>query len=193
MKDRGDRAVERHGGGGGAWRSGCSLLRYQNFTVLTSGASQTGVKRGVSPTVTRAGTATRTPRPRSFRASSERGRTPSLLTCHIRPVCGSRDGGTCGTMTAAPPRSAPLAIPMFFVVRAQFIPESARFNVSTGNTQAALATLQHIARMNRSALPEGRLVEPVLVSPGGRSPPRPGGHPGVPFVTGGQRDKGHYA
>nr|KAF6419518.1 SVOP like [Rousettus aegyptiacus] len=65
-------------------------------------------------------------------------------------------------MTAAPPRSAPLAIPMFFVVRAQFIPESARFNVSTGNTQAALATLQHIARMNRSALPEGRLVEPVL-------------------------------
>lgn len=77
-------------------------------------------------------------------------------------------------MTAAPPRSAPLAIPMFFVVRAQFIPESARFNVSTGNTQAALATLQHIARMNRSALPEGRLVEPVLVSPGGRSsPPRP--------------------
>lgn len=96
-------------------------------------------------------------------------------------------------MTAAPPRSAPLAIPMFFVVRAQFIPESARFNVSTGNTQAALATLQHIARMNRSALPEGRLVEPVLVSPGGRSSPRPGGHPGVPFVTGGQRDKGHYA
>lgn len=118
---------------------------------------------------------------------------PSLLTCHIRPVCGSRDGGTCGTMTAAPPRSAPLAIPMFFVVRAQFIPESARFNVSTGNTQAALATLQHIARMNRSALPEGRLVEPVLVSPGGRSSPCPGGHPGVPFVTGGQRDKGHYA
>ncbi|XP_016017392.2 putative transporter SVOPL isoform X1 [Rousettus aegyptiacus] len=44
----------------------------------------------------------------------------------------------------------------------KFIPESARFNVSTGNTQAALATLQHIARMNRSALPEGRLVEPVL-------------------------------
>lgn len=56
---------------------------------------------------------------------------------------------------------------MFFVVCAQFIPESARFNVSTGNTQAALATLEHIARMNRSALPEGRLVEPVLVSPGG--------------------------
>ncbi|XP_039716674.1 putative transporter SVOPL isoform X3 [Pteropus medius] len=28
--------------------------------------------------------------------------------------------------------------------------------------KAALATLEHIARMNRSALPEGRLVEPVL-------------------------------
>ncbi|XP_021119319.1 putative transporter SVOPL isoform X7 [Heterocephalus glaber] len=44
----------------------------------------------------------------------------------------------------------------------KFIPESARFNVSTGNTQAALTTLQHIAKMNRSALPEGQLVEPML-------------------------------
>ncbi|KAL4669240.1 hypothetical protein H8959_007794 [Pygathrix nigripes] len=44
----------------------------------------------------------------------------------------------------------------------QFIPESARFNVSTGNTQAALATLNHIARMNHSVMPEGKLVEPVL-------------------------------
>ncbi|KAK1335103.1 hypothetical protein QTO34_004683 [Cnephaeus nilssonii] len=51
---------------------------------------------------------------------------------------------------------------MFFVTCAQFIPESARFNVSTGNTQAALATLQHIAKMNRSAMPEGRLGEPIL-------------------------------
>ena len=47
---------------------------------------------------------------------------------------------------------------------AQFIPESARFNVSTGNTQAALATLQRIAKMNRSVMPEGTLVEPILVS-----------------------------
>ncbi|XP_045648521.1 putative transporter SVOPL isoform X3 [Ursus americanus] len=44
----------------------------------------------------------------------------------------------------------------------QFIPESARFNVSTGNTQAALATLQRIAKMNRSVMPEGKLVEPIL-------------------------------
>ncbi|XP_036103101.1 putative transporter SVOPL [Molossus molossus] len=44
----------------------------------------------------------------------------------------------------------------------KFIPESARFNVSTGNTQAALATLQHIAKMNRSVMPEGKLVEPIL-------------------------------
>lgn len=47
---------------------------------------------------------------------------------------------------------------------AQFIPESARFNVSTGKTQAALATLQRIAKMNRSVMPEGKLVEPILVS-----------------------------
>ncbi|XP_073755359.1 putative transporter SVOPL isoform X4 [Callorhinus ursinus] len=44
----------------------------------------------------------------------------------------------------------------------QFIPESARFSVSTGNTQAALATLQRIARINRSVMPEGKLVEPIL-------------------------------
>ncbi|XP_023394949.1 putative transporter SVOPL isoform X1 [Loxodonta africana] len=43
----------------------------------------------------------------------------------------------------------------------KFIPESARFNVSTGNTQAALATLERIARINSSVMPEGRLVEPV--------------------------------
>ncbi|XP_032339337.1 putative transporter SVOPL isoform X2 [Camelus ferus] len=46
--------------------------------------------------------------------------------------------------------------------RTRFIPESARFNVSTGNTQAALATLERIAKMNRSVMPEGRLVEPIL-------------------------------
>lgn len=54
---------------------------------------------------------------------------------------------------------------MLFVICAQFIPESARFNVSTGNTQAALDTLESIARMNRSVMPEGQLVEPILVSP----------------------------
>ncbi|NXO09141.1 SVOP protein, partial [Oriolus oriolus] len=41
----------------------------------------------------------------------------------------------------------------------RFIPESARYNVSTGNTAAALATLQGIARMNGVAMPEGQLRE----------------------------------
>ncbi|XP_040858320.1 putative transporter SVOPL isoform X2 [Ochotona curzoniae] len=55
------------------------------------------------------------------------------------------------------------SIPGIILILAfKFIPESARFNVSTGNTQAALATLHHIARMNRSVMPEGKLVEPVL-------------------------------
>ncbi|KAL9853914.1 LOW QUALITY PROTEIN: putative transporter SVOPL [Geothlypis trichas] len=43
----------------------------------------------------------------------------------------------------------------------KFIPESARYNVSTGNTGAALATLQRIARINRAAVPEGHLREPA--------------------------------
>ncbi|XP_030741132.2 putative transporter SVOPL [Echinops telfairi] len=55
------------------------------------------------------------------------------------------------------------SIPGIILIMAfRFIPESARFNVSTGNTQAALATLEHIARTNRSVMPEGTLVEPVL-------------------------------
>ncbi|XP_061922773.1 putative transporter SVOPL isoform X2 [Entelurus aequoreus] len=44
----------------------------------------------------------------------------------------------------------------------QFIPESARFNVSAGNVQAALDTLNWIAKMNKASLPPGRLVEPVV-------------------------------
>ncbi|NXQ04995.1 SVOP protein, partial [Vidua macroura] len=43
----------------------------------------------------------------------------------------------------------------------KFIPESARYNVSTGNMGAALATLQRIARMNGVAMPEGQLREPA--------------------------------
>ncbi|NXM46281.1 SVOP protein, partial [Gymnorhina tibicen] len=43
----------------------------------------------------------------------------------------------------------------------KFIPESARYNMSTGNTAAALATLQRIARMNGVAMPEGQLREPA--------------------------------
>ncbi|XP_077853601.1 putative transporter SVOPL isoform X2 [Macaca mulatta] len=55
------------------------------------------------------------------------------------------------------------SIPGIILIMAfKFIPESARFNVSTGNTQAAVATLEHIAKMNRSIMPEGKLVEPVL-------------------------------
>uniref|UniRef100_G3N6D2 Major facilitator superfamily (MFS) profile domain-containing protein n=1 Tax=Gasterosteus aculeatus aculeatus TaxID=481459 RepID=G3N6D2_GASAC len=42
----------------------------------------------------------------------------------------------------------------------QFIPESARYNVSAGNMAAAVETLQRIAKMNRASLPPGELLEP---------------------------------
>lgn len=45
----------------------------------------------------------------------------------------------------------------------QFIPESARYNVSAGNVGAAVKTLQRIAKMNRASLPPGRLAEPTVV------------------------------
>ncbi|XP_041110297.1 putative transporter SVOPL [Polyodon spathula] len=48
------------------------------------------------------------------------------------------------------------------IVLFKFIPESARYNVSSGNTKAAIETLQKIAKMNRACLPEGRLVESVV-------------------------------
>ncbi|KAG8523356.1 putative transporter SVOPL, partial [Galemys pyrenaicus] len=55
------------------------------------------------------------------------------------------------------------SIPGIILIMAfKFIPESARFNVSTGNTEAALATLESIAKMNRSTMPQGKLVEPIL-------------------------------
>ncbi|KAM8908053.1 putative transporter SVOPL isoform 1-T2 [Spinachia spinachia] len=44
----------------------------------------------------------------------------------------------------------------------QFIPESARYNVSAGNMAAAVETLQKIAKMNRASLPPGELVEPMV-------------------------------
>lgn len=44
----------------------------------------------------------------------------------------------------------------------KYIPESARYNVSAGNVDAAMKTLQWIADMNRASLPPGRLVEPVV-------------------------------
>uniref|UniRef100_A0AAR2JDU2 Major facilitator superfamily (MFS) profile domain-containing protein n=1 Tax=Pygocentrus nattereri TaxID=42514 RepID=A0AAR2JDU2_PYGNA len=43
----------------------------------------------------------------------------------------------------------------------QLIPESARFQVSAGNVEGAVATLKWIAKMNGASLPEGELREPV--------------------------------
>ncbi|XP_055663471.1 putative transporter SVOPL isoform X2 [Falco peregrinus] len=43
----------------------------------------------------------------------------------------------------------------------KFIPESARYNVSTGNVAAALVTLQRIAKTNGAVMPEGVLREPA--------------------------------
>ncbi|CAK6983747.1 putative transporter SVOPL [Scomber scombrus] len=47
-----------------------------------------------------------------------------------------------------------------------FIPESARYNVSAGNIQAAVNTLNRIATMNRASLPPGRLMEPPVTERG---------------------------
>ncbi|XP_070710109.1 putative transporter SVOPL [Pempheris klunzingeri] len=44
----------------------------------------------------------------------------------------------------------------------KFIPESARYNVSAGNVEAAVTTLQRIAKMNGASLPAGRLVEQAV-------------------------------
>ncbi|XP_068129000.1 putative transporter SVOPL isoform X2 [Hyperolius riggenbachi] len=48
----------------------------------------------------------------------------------------------------------------------QFVPESARFNVSVGKKQAATETLEKIARVNRSKMPEGTIDEPVVKNTG---------------------------
>ncbi|KAK1790384.1 hypothetical protein P4O66_014281, partial [Electrophorus voltai] len=48
----------------------------------------------------------------------------------------------------------------------QFIPESARFQVSVGNIRGAVATLRRIARMNKTSLPDGDLREPVVTEMG---------------------------
>ncbi|RXN01807.1 Synaptic vesicle 2-related protein [Acipenser ruthenus] len=55
------------------------------------------------------------------------------------------------------------------IVLFKFIPESARYNVSSGNTTVAIETLQKIAKMNRACLPEGRLVESIVIHPCGFS------------------------
>ncbi|XP_068442867.1 putative transporter SVOPL [Clinocottus analis] len=59
---------------------------------------------------------------------------------------------------------APSVILLFLF---QFIPESARYNVSAGNMAAAVETLQRIAKMNRASLPPGRLLEPPSEQRGG--------------------------
>ncbi|KAM5171921.1 putative transporter SVOPL [Mantella aurantiaca] len=48
----------------------------------------------------------------------------------------------------------------------QFVPESARFNVSVGRHQAAIDTLSWIAKINRSKMPEGTIDEPVVENTG---------------------------
>ncbi|XP_068162962.1 putative transporter SVOPL [Antennarius striatus] len=58
---------------------------------------------------------------------------------------------------------APSVILLFLF---KFIPESARYNVSAGNYDAAVRTLEKIARMNGAALPPGRLVESVVTERG---------------------------
>ncbi|MBN3304960.1 SVOPL protein, partial [Amia calva] len=50
---------------------------------------------------------------------------------------------------------------IILIILFKFIPESARYNVSAGNVRGAMETLQSIARMNRSSLPEGKLMESV--------------------------------
>lgn len=116
-------------------------------------------------------------RPFSFQINFECKRTPGILQAFklstICPFSGNRDGIVYGAIIAIPLGSTAVATLMFFVICAQFIPESARFNVSTGNTQAAMTTLESIAKMNSSAMPEGKLVEPILVSTqlGGLLPP----------------------
>lgn len=51
------------------------------------------------------------------------------------------------------------SIILIFLFR--YVPESARYNVSAGNVDAAMKTLQWIANMNRASLPPGRLMEPI--------------------------------
>lgn len=75
-----------------------------------------------------------------------------------------------------------------FLLCFQFIPESARFNVSTGNTEAALATLQRIASMNGVAMPEGQLREPAKVSAGCPALPSQPGLQGFIWASGREQD-----
>ncbi|XP_053364813.1 putative transporter SVOPL [Clarias gariepinus] len=55
---------------------------------------------------------------------------------------------------------------VLLIILFQFIPESARFQVSAGNIDGAVATLKWIAKMNGASLPEGELREPILTERG---------------------------
>ncbi|XP_056373955.1 putative transporter SVOPL isoform X1 [Hyla sarda] len=48
----------------------------------------------------------------------------------------------------------------------RFIPESARFNLSVGKNQEAMETLEKIAKINRSHMPEGTIHEEVAENTG---------------------------
>ncbi|XP_063068649.1 putative transporter SVOPL [Engraulis encrasicolus] len=51
---------------------------------------------------------------------------------------------------------------LILILLFKFIPESARFQVSVGNTRGAMETLQWIARLNNTHLPPGELREPLV-------------------------------
>ncbi|KAI8783267.1 synaptic vesicle 2-related protein [Biomphalaria glabrata] len=54
------------------------------------------------------------------------------------------------------------AIPIFiFCIFSMWLPESARYNMTTGYYDKALQTLERIARENGKPMPEGILVEPI--------------------------------
>ncbi|XP_027007015.2 putative transporter SVOPL [Tachysurus fulvidraco] len=55
---------------------------------------------------------------------------------------------------------------VLLIILFQFIPESARFQVSAGNVQGAVATLKKIAKMNGASLPEGELRESLVTERG---------------------------
>ena len=50
----------------------------------------------------------------------------------------------------------------FLIYYLQWLPESARFDMTRGNRERALATLERIAKENGKPMPLGKLVEPSL-------------------------------
>uniref|UniRef100_A0AC34PUU3 Major facilitator superfamily (MFS) profile domain-containing protein n=1 Tax=Panagrolaimus sp. JU765 TaxID=591449 RepID=A0AC34PUU3_9BILA len=54
---------------------------------------------------------------------------------------------------------------LIFAVSCFWLPESARYLMASGNTEAAYVTLQRVAKENGKTLPKGRLVEPANHNP----------------------------